>query len=124
MDSIAETLDIEPKEISTVLADHIEVVIPEDDKTSDRKTARDNLYKMLSTGETVLGQSMAMLQEVPTPRSVEVITGLIKTMSELSKDLIELHPPEMKGDEKIINNNVAYMGTVSSLLEDIKNEEV
>jgi hypothetical protein len=123
-DAIAEALDIDSEMVVyTDLDQVVKVAIPEQTIENDIDAARNNMYKMIAVGENTLLSSLNMLNEMPTARVVETITGLIKAMSDISQDIVSLHPPV---DKNIIDDDVAeFVGTTEDFLasEDAKIED-
>lgn len=114
-DSIAETLDIKSElTVYDNLDQVVDVTIPSKDVNNDVDTARETMYKMMAVGEKTLLSALNMMNEVPTARGVETITGLIKAISEISQDLVSLHPPAAKVGEA--GEDAAFVGTVSDFL--------
>jgi hypothetical protein len=120
-DAIAEALDIESEMVVyTDLEQAIKVAIPEQTIENDITEARNNMYKMVAVGENTLLSAINMMNEMPTARVVETITGLIKAMSEISQDIVSLHPPV---DKDIIDDEDAeFVGSTEEFLaaEDAK----
>jgi spore maturation protein CgeB len=123
-DAIAEALDIESEMVVyTDLEQAIKVAIPEQTIENDITEARNNMYKMVAVGENTLLSAINMMNEMPTARVVETITGLIKAMSDISQDIVSLHPPV---DKNIIDDDGAeFVGTTEDFLasEDAKIED-
>jgi spore maturation protein CgeB len=123
-DAIAEALDIDSEMVVyTDLEQAIKVAIPEQTIENDITEARNNMYKMVAVGENTLLSAINMMNEMPTARVVETITGLIKAMSDISQDIVSLHPPV---DKNIIDDDGAeFVGTTEDFLasEDAKIED-
>ena len=78
---------IEPTEIATVEETQIAVPIDKDAEV-DFDTGRENLYKMLEKGNSAIDGILALAKEGEHPRAYEVAGQLIKTVADVSKDLM------------------------------------
>lgn len=99
----------------------VKVDVPKDDKTeSDFHEVRKNLRGLIATGEEAIEGILRVAQEGDSPRAYEVAATLIKTVSEINKDIIEIHQ-KMKSMEqnKIVQhnttNNSIFVGSTSEL---------
>jgi len=81
---------------------------------------RKNLKSLISTGEEAIEGILKVAQEGDSPRAYEVAATLIKTVSEINKDIIDIHQ-RMKSIEqtKVVNNNTTnnsiFVGSTSDL---------
>jgi len=62
----------------------------DDDLIADYKYARDTLKNLISSGEFALAKMESMIQDTQTPGIFEVFSKLIKSIADLSTDLIKL----------------------------------
>ena len=94
-DKLNEVLNITPEvieasEISTI-EETKEMVVPIDkDAEVDFDTGRENLYKMLEKGNNAIDGILALAKEGEHPRAYEVAGQLIKTVADVSKDLMAM----------------------------------
>ena len=124
-DAIADALDIDSQiVVFTDLEQVVNVTAPEPGLENDIAEARNNMYKMIAVGENTLLSSLNMLNEMPTARVVETITGLIKAMSDISQDIVALHPEK---DAKVVaeDDDAEFVGSTEEFLasEDAKIED-
>ena len=93
-DKLNEVLNITPEvieatEISTI--EETQIAVPEDkDAEVDFDTGRENLYKMLEKGNDAIDGILALAKEGEHPRAYEVAGQLIKTVADVSKDLMAM----------------------------------
>lgn len=99
----------------------VKAQIPKDDKTeSDFQEVRKNLRNLIATGEEAIEGILKVAQEGDSPRAYEVAATLIKTVSEINKDIIDIHQ-KMKTMEqsKVVQhnttNNSIFVGSTSDL---------
>jgi len=62
----------------------------DEDLIDDYKYARDTLKNLISSGEFALAKMESMIQDTQTPGIFEVFSKLIKSIADLSTDLIKL----------------------------------
>lgn len=94
---------------------------PSDEKVDiDFLEVRKNLKQLVSTGEEAIEGILKVAQEGDSPRAYEVAATLIKTVSEINKDIIDIHQ-RMKSMEqsKVVQhnttNNSIFVGSTSDL---------
>lgn len=94
---------------------------PKDDKTeSDFQEVRKNLRNLIATGEEAIEGILKVAQEGDSPRAYEVAATLIKTVSEINKDIIDIHQKMKVMDQtKVVQhnttNNSIFVGSTSDL---------
>ena len=123
--NLAEPVDVdvvvveEPKEIEKVSKD-IE---------GDYKYSRDSYYMIIEKGQEAISNAIDLAQELDTPRGYEVVSHLIKSVSDAADKLIDLQK-KMKdmNEEKVqkgpstVTNNVVFTGTTAEALKLIKQQ--
>jgi len=93
---------------------------------SDYEYARGNMISILEKGQEALDGVLDVAQQSQHPRAFEVVAGLIKTLADANKDLLELQKKQkeiMVTDDpqpKTINNNL-FVGSTAELQKLIKN---
>jgi hypothetical protein len=86
--------------------------------SGDFNTARENIKELISSGMDAVDGIMKVAIESDSPRAYEVASLLLKTISELNKDLMIVHEKsENIQREKITNitNNSIYVGSTTDL---------
>ena len=101
----------------------------EEELQDDYQLARSTLRRLLVKGENTLDQIIDLAKNSEHPRTYEVAGQLIKTMSDVSKDLLQLQQQlrtidDTKGKHHISNqtNNV-FVGSTDELIRLLKNNE-
>lgn len=99
--------------------DHVEV-------DQDAAYARDNLYKLIESGQESLEVLMNVARASESPRAFEVVQQFMKTLSDANKDLLELQRKKkvLKSDEEKTPKNVTnalFVGSTAELQKMIKN---
>ena len=122
---IDKTFEVEvlPKKTST------EVLVPEDkDPDIDFETGRRNLYNLLDKGNEAIDGILGLAKEGEHPRAYEVAGQLIKTVSEVSQNLLDLQDklkkikdiPD-KGPKNV--TNALFVGSTTELQKMLKEKK-
>jgi hypothetical protein len=61
------------------------------DLVDDYKFARKTLYGLIDRGTVALERALVIAKESEHPRAIEVSSSLMKNISDITKDLLELH---------------------------------
>ena len=127
-EKLNEIFDIEPmsEEIGETLPEVISTTKSEDTE-DDYQLARATLRNMISKGTKTLDALMDLAKNSETPRSYEVAGQFIKTMSDVSKDLLDiqkqvkdLNQEDATGPIRT-QNNIVFAGSTNDLMKFIKN---
>jgi len=103
----------------------------EDDIEDDYQLARRTLRNLIVKGDITLDEMINLARNSEHPRTYEVAGQLIKTMSDVAKDLIGLQKQVKELDDSDdINsshigtqNNIVFAGTTSDLLKLLKKDD-
>ena len=115
--------EVLPKKIST------EVSVPEDkDPDIDFETGRKNLYNLIDKGNEAIDGILNLAKEGEHPRAYEVAGQLIKTVSEVSQNLLDLQDklkkikdvPD-KGPKSV--TNALFVGSTTELQQMLKGKK-
>jgi hypothetical protein len=109
--------------------ENTELVIPHDkDPDSDFEIGRENLYKLLDKGNDAIDGILALAKEGEHPRAYEVAGQLIKTVADVSKDLLELQE-KLKKIKDVPNTgpksvtNALFVGSTTELQKLLKGKK-
>jgi predicted transcriptional regulator len=132
-DKLNEVLNIVPEvftettEISAV--EENQIVVPEDkDAEVDFDKGRENLYKMLDKGNDAIDGILALAKEGEHPRAYEVAGQLIKTIADMSKDLMAMQE-KLKKLKEVPNTgptsvtNALFVGSTTELTKLLKEKK-
>ena len=115
--------EVLPKKMNT------EVMVPEDkDPEIDFETGRKNLYNLLDKGNEAIDGILNLAKEGEHPRAYEVAGQLIKTVSEVSQNLLDLQDklkkvkdiPD-KGPKNV--TNALFVGSTTELQKMLKEKK-
>jgi len=115
--------EVLPKKTTT------ELIVPEDkDPDIDFETGRKNLYNLLDKGNEAIDGILGLAKEGEHPRAYEVAGQLIKTVSEVSQNLLDLQDklkkikdiPD-KGPKNV--TNALFVGSTTELQKMLKDKK-
>lgn len=97
----------------------------------DYNSARGNLYSILQQGEDALQHALEVAKAKEEPRAFEVVGGLLKQLSDINTQLLDLAEKKQKLLEKekrdapaqcgsITNNNAIFVGSTDELSKMLK----
>ena len=129
-DKLNEVLNIAADVLpATTQQENTELVIPQDkDPDSDFEIGRENLYKLLDKGNDAIDGILALAKEGEHPRAYEVAGQLIKTVADVSKDLLELQE-KLKKIKDVPNTgpksvtNALFVGSTTELQKLLKDKK-
>lgn len=91
---------------------------------SDYDKTRDNLHQLLKQGQDALNHALEVAKMSEHPRAFEVVGGLMKQLSDINHQLLDLHTKKSKLDHKEtkdtpaatnITNNTMFVGNTTDL---------
>jgi hypothetical protein len=93
----------------------------------DFNYVRDNIKGLIDNGSCAIDEILKVAKAGDSPRAYEVLGQLLKTVSEMNKDLIDLYQKSktIKKEEIKVNhttNNSIYVGSTSEL-QDLINKD-
>ena len=94
---------------------------------ADFNYVRDNIKGLIDNGSSAIDEILKVAKAGDSPRAYEVLGQLLKTVSEMNKDLIDLYQKtkQVKKEEIKVNhttNNSIYVGSTSEL-QDLINQD-
>ena len=136
---ISEALNIEHEIIDAEIVEESKTeIIPAPQKSMkdfhlerDYDYVRGNLKDIVEKGTVAIDGILSVASEGDSPRAYEVVSQLIKSVSEANKDLISLHKSikEIKkedssvhGNTKNVTNNSIFVGSTKALQDLVKNQ--
>ena len=115
--------EVLPKKMNT------KVMVPEDkDPDIDFETGRKNLYNLLDKGNEAIDGILNLAKEGEHPRAYEVAGQLIKTVSEVSQNLLDLQE-KLKKIKDVPNTgpksvtNALFVGSTTELTKLLKKKK-
>ena len=127
---ISDALNIEHEVIEGDVIETRIVHTPEPKQVhleKDYIDVRDNLKDIIDKGTTAIDGILSVASEGESPRAYEVVSQLIKSVSEANKDLISLHKQikDIKKEDVTLNqhnttNQSIFVGSTKDLQELVK----
>ena len=121
--TLSEVLDVEPIDYQTT--EIVQVKTPVED---DAEFARTNIRELISKGNTAIDTLLQVATASEHPRAYEVAAGLIKNLSDLNKDLLEVQKRkrDLSGEShnaKSINvDKAVFVGSTAELIKLVRNK--
>jgi len=96
---------------------------PETNVDDDFATARRNFHKIIHQGNDALEEALLVAKTSEHPRAFEVVGGLIKTLVDANKDLLDIQKKlkdlkkddEQKGPQSVQAENAIFVGSAAEL---------
>jgi hypothetical protein len=128
---LSELFDVDPiaTDVEVVSSTEVVPVKPEDVVETDTEYARRNIRDLIDKGSVAVDNLLQVSKESEHPRAYEVVAGLMKTMADLNKDLLELQKrkkdlqPQLDSASNRGNITVekaVFVGSTAELLKQIR----
>ena len=95
---------------------------------SDFDYSRENYYNLIEKGSEALNGIMQVAAESQSPRAYEVVSNMLKNMSEVTDKLmqLQLQKKQLEGKQQTATQvnveKAVFVGSTADLLKKIKNE--
>ena len=136
--NLSQVFDMEPaKQGEVIMAGSGEVVVPTSNVQNEKidydyDKTRANLHSLLAQGQEALMHALEVAKQSEHPRAFEVVGNLVKQLSEVNAQLLDIHEKKQKLDGKtdkkddvstknVTNNNAIFVGSTTELNKMIKN---
>ena len=123
--TLSEVLDVEPIGSTELLP-----ATPVTKVDDDADFARDNIRTLIEKGNLAVDGILHVAKESEHPRAYEVAANLIKNLSDLNKDLMEIQkrkkdlvPQEHKNSGNINVDKAVFVGSTTELVKFLKNNK-
>ena len=135
-ENLSDVFDIEPMDVKSgeLITTTGEVVVPKDEKIEyDYDKTRNNLHALLQSGQDALMHALEVAKSSEHPRAFEVVGNLMKQLSDVNAQLLDLHEKKQKldapkskqeesaGTKQVTNNNAIFVGSTSELNKMLSN---
>ena len=127
-EKLSKALDIEPIELvpsEIVEVKEVETVVLTNEIDDDAEFARKNIRELIVKGNTAMDNLLHVAKESEAPRAYEVAATLIKNLSDLNKDLLDVQKKkrDLRPVESTNNINVdkaVFVGSTKELVKLLK----
>lgn len=126
-EKLSEALEIDPIQFEIVepVKEQTPVVVGTVD--DDAEFARCNIRNLIEKGNKAMDELLLVANASEHPRAYEVAAGLIKNLSELNKDLLEiqkrrkdLNPQEAASVKNVNVDKAVFVGSTAELVKLLK----
>jgi len=128
---LSELFDVDPiaTDVEIVSSTEVVPVKYEDVVETDTEYARRNIRDLIDKGSVAVDNLLQVSKESEHPRAYEVVAGLMKTMADLNKDLLELQKRKKDLQPQLDNfsnrgnitvEKAVFVGSTAELLKQIR----
>lgn len=134
-DKLSEVFDVQPISRGELVIQNGVSSEKNEQLEQDYETTRSNLHSILTQGQDALFHALEVAKNSEHPRAFEVVGGLMKHLSDINTQLLDLHKkkqqieqPREEGKTSTANvqNNAIFVGSTSELskmLENLRKEK-
>ena len=122
-EKLSEALEIQPLKIKP----STEIVEIKDVVDDDAEFARQNIRDLIVKGNDAASHIVEIAKQSEHPRAFEVAAGMLKNLSDMNKDLLEIQKRKQDLQPKITNNTqnlnidkAVFVGSTAELLKQLK----
>jgi len=122
-EKLSKALEIQPLEIKQ----STEIVEVKDVVDDDAEFARQNIRDLIVKGNDAASHIVEIAKQSEHPRAFEVAAGMLKNLSDMNKDLLEIQKRKQDLQPKVTNNTqnlnidkAVFVGSTAELLKQLK----
>lgn len=123
-EKLSEIFDVEPIKVETVKQE----IIPAEETNvveSDAEFARKNIRELIQKGGFAVEDLLQVAKHSESPRAYEVAANMIKNLSDLNKDLLEIQKRKKdlvveKSSNGVNVDKAVFVGSTAELMKLIK----
>ena len=122
-EKLSEALAIQPLEIKQ----STEIVEIKDVVEDDAEFARQNIRDLIVKGNDAASHIVEIAKQSEHPRAFEVAAGMLKNLSDMNKDLLEIQKRKQDLQPKVTNNTqnlnidkAVFVGSTAELLKQLR----
>lgn len=109
-EKLSDIFDVNPIEIKeNISTGEIVAINTENSVESDSQFARENIRNLLEKGSTAIDELVSVARDSQHPRAYEVLATMMKNMSDMNKDLLEIQ----KRKKDLLNISEKAQGDVT-----------
>ena len=127
--NLSEIFDIEPIK-ETVQVETLPAVVEYADPiNADAEFARDNIRELVTQGNQAVNELMLIARDGQHPRAFEVLSGLMKNLADMNKDLLEIQKrkkdlaPKAEAQNNLNIDKAVFVGSTAQLVKMLKNQK-
>ncbi len=128
MDKLSEIFNVPTVQVEKIDVEVVDIIPKETEKSekieSDYEKTRNNLHEILRQGQDALNHALEVAKVSEHPRAFEVVGGLMKQLSDINHQLLDLHTKHAKLENKDaekqqnptnVTNNTMFVGSTTEL---------
>ena len=121
-EKLSEVLNVEPIEIVPKTIPNITEVSTVDD---DAEYARTNIRDLIEKGNVAMDNLLHVAKESEHPRAYEVAANMLKNLTDMNKDLLEIQKRKKELKPQTTQQNISvdkavFIGSTTELLKQLK----
>jgi hypothetical protein len=133
-EKLSQILDVEPITIEETITStelvEVNTAVPVNVVESDTEYARTNIKELIDAGADAIKELAVVARDSQHPRAYEVMAGMLKNLSDMNKDLLEIQKrkQDLTGVKESGSNDVnidkaVFVGSTAELMKLLKSEK-
>lgn len=108
----------------------VQIVTSHDKQREDFEASRDTYYELLDKGKEALESMIEVARESEHPRAYEVLSGMIKNISDVNDRLMDLNKKQKDLEKNELKQGVEnqqnnfYLGSTADIQRLLQHEEI
>ena len=127
--NLSEIFDVEPIKEESKVETLPAVVEYADPVNADAEFARDNIRELVTQGNQAVNELMLIARDGQHPRAFEVLSGLMKNLADMNKDLLEIQKrkkdlaPKAESQNNLSIDKAVFVGSTAELVKMLKTQK-
>ena len=127
--NLSELFDVEPIKEEPKIETLPAVVEYADPVNADAEFARDNIRELVTQGNQAVNELILIARDGQHPRAFEVLSGLMKNLADMNKDLLEIQKrkkdlaPKAESQNNLNIDKAVFVGSTAQLVKMLKNQK-
>jgi hypothetical protein len=127
--NLSEIFDVEPIKEEPKTESLPVVVEYADPVNADADFARENIRELVTQGNQAVNELMLIARDGQHPRAFEVLSGLMKNLADMNKDLLEIQKrkkdlvPKAEAQNNLNIDKAVFVGSTAELVKMLKTQK-
>ena len=127
--NLSELFDVQPIKEEPKVETLPAVVEYADPVNADAEFARDNIRELVTQGNQAVNELMLIARDGQHPRAFEVLSGLMKNLADMNKDLLEIQKrkkdlaPKAESQNNLSIDKAVFVGSTAELVRMLKTQK-
>ena len=127
--NLSELFDVQPIKEEPKVETLPAVVDYADPVNADAEFARDNIRELVTQGNQAVNELMLIARDGQHPRAFEVLSGLMKNLADMNKDLLEIQKrkkdlaPKAESQNNLNIDKAVFVGSTAELVKMLKTQK-